>query len=256
MKTKFDFIWDTEKRKEEEKKKKEQLINLAKNLNEKRTTRHTYMLIAIIVLLIIVIVFMPIYSIEGFEVEGNDFLNDNLIIKETGIKDKTSLINIFVKDIKLDNKNEYIEGIKLNYKLSSKTLEIKVDEIKPAYHDDENTYYLNNNDDLLKTDKSFATPYIDSSIKDKDLKDKIISEITKLPYDIFLQIDTISSGKYKKDKNVLLITMHDGNDIYIYPEQIYSKLKYYNQIKFILNQNKKGEGNIYLFMGDYYESKN
>ncbi len=256
MKANFDFIWDTEKRKEEEQKKKEQLINLAKNLNAQRTTRHTYMLIGIIVLLIVIIFFMPIFGVKKYDVQGNNFLNDDLIIKETGINKRTSLLNIFIKDSKLDNKNEYIEDVKLNYKLSSKTLVIKVDEIKPAYHDDKSNYYLNNNNELLKTNKAFATPYLDSSIKDEKLKEKIISELVKLPYDIFLQIDSIYYGKYKKDNNVLLFSMHDGNDVYIYPEQIYSKLKYYNQIKFILDKKKKGPGNIYLFMGDYYESKN
>ncbi len=256
MKAKFDFIWDTEKRKEEEIKKKEQLMSLAKNLNDKRTTRHTYMLISIIALLFIIIFFMPIFGIDKYEVKGNDFLNDDLIIKETGIKERTSLLNILIKDSKLDNKSEYVEEVNLNYKLSSKTLVIKVDEIKPAYHDDETNYYLNNNNELIKTDKAFSSPYIDTSIKNKELKEQIISEIVKLPYDIFLQIESIEYGKYKKDNNVLLISMYDGNDIYIYPEQIYSKMKYYNQIKFILDQNKKGPGNIYLFMGDYYESKN
>ncbi len=256
MKAKFDFIWDSEKRKEEELKKKEQIINLAQNLNDKRTTRHTYLLIGIVVLLITIIFFMPIFGIDKYEVVGNDFLNDNAIIKKTGIKDRTSLVNLFIKDSKLDNINEYIEEVSLNYKLSTKTLVITVDEIQPAYHDDKNNYYLTNDNKLIKTDKAFASPYIDSSIKDQNLKNQIISEIVKLPYDIFLQIDTISSGKYKKDNNVLLISMYDGNDIYIYPDQIYSKIKYYNQIKYILDKNKKGPGNIYLFMGDYYESKN
>ncbi len=256
MKNKFDFIWDTEKRKEEEIKKKEQIKTLAKNLNDKRTTRHTYMLISILILLFVIIFLLPIFSIEKFEVEGNKFLNDDLIIKETGIKERTSLLKLFIKDKKLDSKSEYVEEVNLNYKLSSKTLVIVVDEIKPAYHDDKTNYYLNNNEELVKTNKAFSSPYIDSSVKDKNLKDQIVSEIVKLPYDIFLQINTISYGKYKKDNNVLLISMYDGNDIFIYPEQIYSKMKYYNQIKYILDKNKKGPGNIYLFMGDYYESKN
>lgn len=254
------YIWEKEEAKIEEEKRKKILAGTKEakkkreELKEKRKKkRKRRNIILLIVSFIILVSVIPLFKIEKVIVKENVYFENSKIIDDIGFKNSFSIVEYLYKKYITVHKIDYLEEIKVKYDNNSKNMIIYAQEFKPLYHDIKaNTYYSNSQGSVKKININYATPLIDGIPRKKTKQ--IAEQLKNVDPDILLKIKKIEMADEKKyGADVLKFLMYDGNTVYIYEYQIEQKMNYYNQIKQILNENDKGKGNLYLYIGDYYE---
>ncbi len=215
-----------------------------KRINIKKITI-TLLLLASICILISYIINIPTKNIY---IIGNKILSDKEIITIANIEEYPPIAKISKNKIKEKIlKNDYIKKVSVTTKMSGK-IYIYVEEERPLfiYNDKlvltsgkqvENEYNIN------------YVPILKNSID--DLYDKVITAFNKINEETLLKISEIEYKPNDIDKERFLLTMIDGNYVFINlikPE----KVNKYNTISNELNGKK---GIIYLDSGDYVEIK-
>lgn len=252
------FIWDLEEEKNRKKKLKlqqerQKKLKRKKEIKKKKRRKKIKKFLKKLLMLIIIIIIinLPIISINKIDIKGNFNTTAEEIRQNINLNPKESIISIFYKLLQFKYFNEEYSSINYNYNNNSKTMIINVKEVKALSHTNNGKNYIDNKGIIKISDKNYSTPLLE------DFDDKEISIINKELKDvnkkIIIQMQSITYSD--KKNNILKIHMYDNNDIFIYPEQISDKMNYYIQMKSILDYNKKPAGNIYLYMGDYYEPK-
>ncbi len=259
-----EFIWNLEeekikKEKEIEKKKRELRKKKKEELrkNKKRKRIRIIIVFLLIIFAFFIILVYPFFKVNNIEVKGNKYFEDSYIQTEyyNEFDNNISFLNRMSMNNKL-KENKYFQNIKTTYNADKQKLTINVDEIKPIYHDKHYTYYMDTNEQIIKGENIFSTPHINTkNMTEEDLK-VIAKQLFKLNDKILLSIKSIEKYDSKNNIKKLTLQMYDGNTVYINQSDIHYKMKYYLQIKQILDENKKGPGYLHLDLGDYYEPKN
>lgn len=253
-----EFIWEYEADREAKRAAmiaeiKDQKRKEKKEKKRKRRKKRIRTMIITVVILIVLVVFVsvPIVKIDSIEVRGNTNVTNDFIIKKLNIRSRESISSLLLKQYRVKYKDSSLDGAHLSYNFRDKIIYANVKEVKPLSHTASGGTYVNSNGTVKVTDDLFSSPILEGL--SEDAVDEINTQLGKVPYKVILEMKSIKMSD--KEKNILLIQMYDGNKIYIYPDQIGQKMKYYLEMKNILNENKKGPGNIYLYMGDYYEEE-
>lgn len=252
------YIWDLEserekKRLEKKKQRKNQKLKEAQKEKKKRIKKKIFKIIKINVLIITIVVLLiiPMIPINTIEISGNKNFQVEVIEKDLGFTSKESILSYFFKQIKSQKANVNYEEVSYKYNLSEKKLSVDVKEAKPLSHDMNLNKYMSSSNKIIKIEENFATPLLNGFTKEEI--ENINLELSTLKFEIITQIKSIEYQS--KEDQILKMQMIDGNTVYIYIQQISQKMPYYQQMKRIIDQNQKGDGNIYLYIGDYYEEK-
>jgi len=142
-------------------------------------------------------------------------------------------------------KNSFITDAKVSKKWFT-TVTIEVKENLPLY------YYVPNSKTVLSDKKeineNFSVPTVINYIPDKIYKN-FIAEMNAIDYSILTRMSEIKYDPNDVDEERFLITMNDGNYVYLTLDK-YSKIDKYLEIikKF---DNKKGI--LYLDSGEYFK---
>ena len=143
-------------------------------------------------------------------------------------------------------KNNYIKEVSINKKIGSKVY-IKIQEYK--------TLCLYNNEIILESGKKVENTYnliLPVLLNDvSSIYNDFINYFSKVDSGILTKISEIEYVPNEVDNQRFLLTMNDGNYVYITLTKI-SKLNKYNNIK---DQLEGKLGIIYLDSGDYVEIK-
>lgn len=252
------YIWELEADKEEKRKKKleklkEKKIREIKREKKRKRKKRIYKIMKILTLVvtILALILIPIIPIKEVEITGNINFTEENTKDDLNFKDKESIISFNYKKIKNKKFNPNYNELRYEYSLGDGKLKVTVDESKPLSHDEKGKNFILNSNKIKETEYVFATPLL-LNFSEKEIQE-INEELLTLDFGIITQIQSI---KYSdKEKKILQLHMYDGNDIYIYVQQISEKMPYYPQMKDIIAENNKGAGNIYLYIGDYYEEK-
>ncbi len=166
-------------------------------------------------------------KITNIYVLGNEFVKEQNILELAGIDSYPSTVvnPSFVIKNRLQ-KNIYINTAKV-YKKGLTKVYIEVVENKPLfYYQDSLTVILS---DGTKTTGSFSIPTVVNYITDT-YYDKFVKEMSKLDRDILNMISEIKFVPTDVDDNLFLLTMTDGNLVYI-NIATFNKLNKYFSIK-------------------------
>lgn len=208
---------------------------------------------AIILILFLYIIFYMVKMfltapIKTILISGNNLVKDNEIIEISKIKDYPPIFLLNNKNIKESLlENELIYSVKITKKLD-KTLKIDIVENKPLF-------YLKSEDKVVLSNgkqldiEVFGIPTLINYVPDK-YYNEFIENFSLLDTNIISTINYIEYSPSRNDKDELLdeqrflLSMNDGNIVYIVPNKVES-LSFYLDILSNLSEKDK-KGTIYM----------
>lgn len=198
----------------------------------------------IILFFIILLSKMPVL---GFYISGNNYYTDAEILKITGLDKYPSYLFTSNISIKKKIKNDpIIENIKINKTLLGK-FKVEVEEKNILFYDLNEKKSIT--DDLEKIefyDKN--SPVLVNEITDKTVYNSFIKKMKKIDKSILDNISEIKYDPNQIDKERFLVSMNDGNYIYLTISK-FTKINDYLKISKTLG-NKNGI--LYLDYGNYF----
>ena len=191
----------------------------------------------LVVILILYIVGYNAYKlvvspINNIYIENNKYLSDQEVIDIAKLRNYPSFVLTFKYKIKNNLlKNKFIKSVKVTKKIGN-ILIIKIEENTPLFIYNNKVILSSNldNEMLLKL-----------SLKYQDINEEIKLMISEIKYD-----------PNNIDKERFLITMNDGNYVYI---TLY-KITSINEYLKILSKVEGQKGILYLDSGNYFEKIN
>lgn len=219
-----------------------------KSKKKKRKIRYDRILIFLVIVILIVISFTFLFNlkISNIYILNNSFLTDQEIIEMAGISDyPETLKNLSVQiEDRLKN-NIYIKEAKV-YKKGLTKVYIDVVENKPLF------YYESSKKTILtdgrETDEKFVVPTVINYITD-NYYDAFINEMANIDENILKRISEIQFSPNDVDDNLFLLTMTDGNYVYVNISTFNKLNKYISIIEELPNKN----GILYLDYGNNFE---
>ena len=219
-----------------------------KSKKKKRKIRYDRIFIFLVIIIFIVISFAFLFNlkISNIYILNNSFLTNQEIIEIAGISDyPETLKNLSVQiEDRLKN-NIYIKDVKV-YKKGLTKVYIDVVENRPLF------YYESSKKTILtdgrETDEKFVVPTVINYITD-NYYEAFINEMANLDENILKRISEIQFSPNDVDDNRFLLTMTDGNYVYVNISTFNKLNKYISIIEELPNKN----GILYLDYGNNFE---
>lgn len=207
----------------------------------------------LVVLLIMYIIGYNLYKIvispiNNIYVENNKYLSDQEIIDASGLRNYPSFILSFKYNIKNNLlKNKFIKSAKITKQFGN-IVTINVEENIPLF--------IYNDKVVLSSgkeieDKNYELPLLTGDL-DENMLIKLSEKFQSVNDEIKLMISEIKYDPNNIDKERFLITMNDGNYVYITLYKITSINEYLKILSKVENQ----KGILYLDSGNYFEKFN
>ena len=185
-------------------------------------------------------------NINNIYVKGNNYLSEQEIIEYAQIDNYPKIIDCSNYRIeKKLKKNKLIKNVKV-YKKGLRNIYIEIEENRPLYYDStENKTILL---DKTNVNTIYNVPTLINYLPDTKV-DKFFKKFKEIDYEILIRISDIEYKPNDVDKNRLLLTMNDGNYVYITINNLPDINNYTNIVKEF--NNKKGI--LYLDSGEYFK---
>lgn len=206
-----------------------------------------FFLICPIVIIVFIVIHITNYKVQNIYIEGNEFISDQQIIDIAELSNYPKVIKLNKKKIK-DNliKNEYISNAKINYSNFGREISIKIEENIPViYYQYDETYILS--DGSYVKDK-YSLPVLINQTPDNILK-KLVKKLSTIDRSTLNRISEIRYYPSNVDEELFLLTMNDGNYVYI---NFYNFNKLNNYVDVIKGFDNK-KGTIHFDSGNYLE---
>jgi cell division protein FtsQ len=206
-------------------------------------------LILFIVIAIILRIFLNM-KLKNIIVLNNNYYNDEEIIETAGLDNypKFFLINK-KKIVKKLKKLDLVEDVKVTKKYGY-IIELDIKEKKILYYDRSNNVYKVSDDNNYELNNIKGIPTLINYIP-ADIAKKFVKEFMKIDSNVISLINEIEYDKTAYDSERFLLTMNDGNTVYINISRLHLLNKYIDIVKKL--DNKKGI--LYLDSGNYFEIK-
>ena len=221
---------------------------MAKRKVKKRKANGKKIIVFLIFVSFVVFSLYYIYNmkIRSIVVSGNTLYSDWEIIKMAGLDDyPSSMQNLSGMISHKLEKNPFIKRAKVTKDWVT-SVKIKIEENKPLF------YYVPNNKTVLadksEVDDNFSVPTLINYVPDK-IYSKFLEEMDNTDYSIIKRISEIKYDPNEVDDERFLLTMNDGNYVYLTLNK-FNKINHYLEIIKEFN-NKKGV--LYLDSGEYFK---
>ena len=225
--------------------------------NEKEDAKVTVKKIKIVNILIVLLLLyiigfytykVVVSPINNIFVVGNKYLTDQEIIDIAGIRNYPSFILTTKYNIKKKLlKNDLIDEVKIK-KSFGRMLTIELKESDPLFIYNDKVI-LSNGKQI--DNKNYKLPTITNYVEE-DILNKLIEKYQNVDDEIKIMISEIEYVPNDIDKERFIITMNDGNYVYITLYKITSINEYIKIVSTL--DNKKGI--LYLDSGNYFETLN
>ena len=221
---------------------------MAKRKVKKRKIKGKKLLLFLIFVVAIIYGVYYIYSLKitSITVKGNTLYKDWEIIKIAKLdKYPKSMENLSGMISHRLEKDAFIKKAKVTKKRITE-VNIEIIENKPLF------YYVPNNKTVLadktEVDEAFSVPTLVNYVPNK-IYDKFLNEMNNVDYGIIKRISEIKYDPNEVDDERFLLTMNDGNYVYL---TLYKFNKVNHYIDIIKEfDNKKGV--LYLDSGEYFK---
>ena len=221
---------------------------MAKKVKKKRKlkVKNVFFVLIFIVAILLGVAFLTDVRINNIVIKGNTLYSDWEIIEKAGLADYPSSLKTLSNKIERTlDKDEYIREVNVSRPSLTKVV-IEVSENLPLF------YYVPIRKTVLadKTEVSdnFAVPTVINYIPDKSY-DKFLKSFQNMDYEIVKRISEIKYDPNDVDTERFLLTMNDGNYVYLTLDT-FDKINNYLDIVKEFN-NKKGI--LYLDSGEYFQ---
>ncbi|MEG0021456.1 MAG: FtsQ-type POTRA domain-containing protein [Bacilli bacterium] len=199
--------------------------------------------IYLVCFLLFSIITKPINSIY---VKGNNYLEDYEIIRTAGIEDyPVSITNFSFLIEKRLEKNKFIMKAKVRKKFLT-TVYIEVKENIPILYDSLKNVTILKNGTVVK--ENLNAPILVNAI-DKKKHDLLIKKLSLINRNILNKISEIKYDPDAVDTERFLLTMIDGNYVYV----TLSKFKEINNYNNYVKEFNNKKGILYLNSGEYFK---
>lgn len=218
-------------------------------MKKKKKVRIRFTGILIILLLLYLLFYLVNYILDrritNIYISGNYYLKDYEIISLAGLEDYPSNLKNSSKKISSNLENSiYILDAKVTKKFRKVYIEVK--ENRPLY------YNKNTNKTVLsdkaETDNIYHVPTLLNYIPDTII-DNFIKSMNMLDIDILERISEIEYDPKDGDEYKFLLTMNDGNYVYL----TLTKFKQINYYEDVLKKLKGKKGILYLDSGNHFK---
>lgn len=188
--------------------------------------------------------------IKNIFIFNNKILSDQEIIDAADIRDYPSFFLTSKHSISSSLlKNPLIKKVTVSKKLFNKEVDITVSENKPLFYDKSINETVLENGDKIST--KFDVPTLINSVPE-GIYDKFITRVDALSDDTLLKMSEIEYKPNDIDKERFLVTMTDGNYVYLTLYK-FEGIDKYNEI---LPSLEGKRGILYLDSGNYFEILN
>lgn len=198
----------------------------------------------ILLSLVILLSKMPVL---GFYISGNKYYTDSQILEITGLDKYPSYL--FTTNASIKNKvkkDKLLESVKINKTLLGK-FKVEVKEKKILFYDLNEKKSITDNLEKIDFYRE-NSPVLVNSIDEKKVYNSFIKKMKKVDESILDNISEIKYSPNQIDNERFLISMNDGNYIYLTISK-FTKINDYLKISKTL-ENKKGI--LYLDYGNYF----
>ena len=215
---------------------------------QKRKIRYDRILIFLAIVLIIVGFFTFLFNLKitNIVIKNNNYLTDQEIIELGQISDyPKSLANSSSEIANRIKQNVLIKDVKVTKKFLTKVY-IEVVENKPLF------YYNHTNQTILLDGTSISSKYPVPTVLNyitDTYYDEFIKEMGNLDNSILNKISEIQFDPNEVDDNRFLLTMSDGNYVYVNISTFYKLNKYISIKENLPDKN----GILYLDYGNNFE---
>ena len=200
-------------------------------------------------LIVFSILFLSKLKVKGFYIIGNTYYTDNEILEKTDLDKYPSYLLTTSHTVNYKIKNDkLINNIKIKKTLSGK-FKVIVSENKILFYDDINKKSVLSNGDKIDYYYEYS-PVLINEIDQKVYK-TFLKKINKISNDVLLNISEIKYDPNDIDKERFLLSMNDGNYVYL----TLSKFTNINNYLEILETIKGKKGILYLDYGNYFVPK-
>ena len=218
-----------------------------KRVKRRKLKRKSFLILFVIILIIIgILLFLDNLKIKSINVSGNTLYSEWEIIEKAGLDDYPSTLRNLSGTI--ENRLEddpYIKKAEVTKSFFTE-VNIKITENLPLF------YYVPERSTILadkgKTKDNFPVPTVINYIPDKLYTD-FLKNLENTAYTIIKRISEIKYDPNDVDEERFLLTMNDGNYVYL-TLKTFDKINNYLDIIKEFN-NKKGI--LYLDSGEYFE---
>ena len=236
----------------------EDRIPKLKQMRKKKANRRLIGLLAIFFLLIFSVIYLqsPLSRIQSIQVQGNKYLTDNEIVKQSGLEINDNIWEIKSDKIKTSiKKHPEIKDVSLHRKFPNH-IEIEVVEYEyTAYVQKGKEYYpVLSNGKILEKKLSHipdSGPLL-VSFKEGEPLAVIIDQLEEMSEEVMNSISEIHHNPSKTDKTKVTLYMNDGYEVTASGETLADKLVHYAAIVSQLEEGSKGV--IDLEVGSYFRS--
>lgn len=242
----------SKKQKKTKKKNSKNVKTINKKKIKKKKVKFKYrnIILFIIVLIIIILVSYKVlnHHIESIVIKGNDYLSDQEIIDLAGIRDyPKSLTNSGLKIKERLETNDYIDKVSVKKRNLYREVIITVLENKPLF------YYQYNNKTILsdgkEIDEMLDVPVLLNQVPDTVYKN-FIKDMKEIDSDVLYKMSEIQYNPTEVDEELFLLTMTDGNYVYVTLDSFDEINQYLEIVKNFGNK----RGILHLDSGNYFET--
>lgn len=224
--------------------------NKKKNIKKvkKRKIRFGRIFLVLIILFLFFYLLANIFKfpIKNIYVKGNNILSDQEIIEIAQIENYPSIFSKSSNEMKKRlEKNIYIKKAKITKKYL-REVHITIEDNYPLFYDSDKkkTILLNKK----KTTEKLNAPLLINYVPDT-IYNLFLEKMSSLDYDTIKRISEIKYDPNEVDEERFLLTMSDGNYVYLTLEKFEVIDNYVDIIKTF--NNKKGI--LYLDSGEYFK---
>ncbi len=203
-------------------------------------------LMLIIVLIGFIISYMYNLKISVITVKGNTLYSEWEIIKLAGLEDyPSSMQNLSGLIENRLEKNPFIKKATVDKRFITE-VNITVEENLPLF------YYVPNQKTVLEngeeTDSNFSVPTLVNYVPNKIYED-FVADMAETDYEVVKRISEIKYYPNAVDEERFLLTMNDGNYVYL----TLSRFDKINQYVDIIKEFNNKKGILYLDSGEYFQ---
>ena len=200
--------------------------------------------------MVFIVISLTKIKVKGFSISGNTYYTDNEILDMTGLSKYPSflLTNSYNVSSKVKD-NKLIKRITIKKTLYGR-FNVTVTENKILFYDSVNNKSVTADGSLVSYYYEYS-PVLVNEVNNKKVYNKLIEKMIKVNDDIFNNISEIKYEPNDIDKERFLLSMNDGNYVYVTMSKFSSINKYLDIVKTLDSKN----GILYLDYGNYFVPK-
>jgi len=212
--------------------------------------KNVFLFLLFVTLIGLIIYGLTFIKVRTYYVYGNTYLSEDEVLNELKLDKNSSYIltnNILEKN-NID-KSKFLKSVDISRTLYLE-LKISVTEYRRLFYDkNDSKVVLENN---AKVDYSKENlPVLVSKIEDENVYNQLVKKMNKVKDNTLAMISEIIYSPNGIDKERFLLSMNDGNYVYV----TLTKLKKINEYKSIISTVENKKGILYLDYGNYFVPK-